>query len=481
MKNLFSVLHFNIKIIIVFMGKRPLQKRFSYIIDDESEYRMRSIVLRSKITNNNTDNNNNIDIEENKNENLNTEIKLPIPDQYDKKYYQKIINIKNPNDPNLFSIEQVEKFAANNVIIQNRKVVHSDISSPFIFYENQPKTNHSSTVSSPSKKPEFKSILPIEQEIKYNSKLLDDIEDIINDDIDTDTKIDNDNKNVNNISLIPAENPYFPPTENYVTAEHVRVLINLLNILDIPYIMAPEEACAECARLENEGIVDAVASDDNNAILFGSKWLIRGIFLRPQSITLSSLEEIGLTRERLLNISMMIDGDYNSDIRKRLFTVGPVRGLEIISFFPDKINGLKQFKEWFKRVIKNKEKETDQDLINLSKKKWIRKLIVPANFPPADLYEAFCSPNVSNTNIIIKPLKVNEEELIQFIMHNSSSPSTIINEYVQSFIKRIKTFNNSNETLHFQRTNKVEIPDKFVKYIDRIRKYDSLHKQKSHF
>lgn len=237
--------------------------------------------------------------------------------------------------------------------------------------------------------------------------------------------------------------------------------------------MAPEEACAECARLEKDGIVDAVASDDNNSILFGSKWLIRGIFYRPQSITLSSLDEIGLTRERLLNISMMIDGDYNSDIRKRLFTVGPVRGLEILSYFPDKETGLQEFKEWFKKVIKNREKETDPNLIKLSQKKWIRKLIIPANFPPSDLRDAFCSPVVSNLSISTKPLHVNEEELTQFITNNSSSPPHIISEYIQSFIRRLQSFKNACPPLHFQRTNPADIPDKFATYIDKIRKYDS--------
>jgi hypothetical protein len=49
----------------------------------------------------------------------------------------------------------------------------------------------------------------------------------------------------------------------------------MLDVLSIPHCQAPSEAEAECARLQSEGIVDAVWSEDSDILMFGSTFIIR--------------------------------------------------------------------------------------------------------------------------------------------------------------------------------------------------------------
>lgn len=55
-------------------------------------------------------------------------------------------------------------------------------------------------------------------------------------------------------------------------------VIALLNVFELPYMIAPYEAEAQCAVLEQLGIVDGVVTEDSDAFLFGAKTVYRNIF-----------------------------------------------------------------------------------------------------------------------------------------------------------------------------------------------------------
>ena len=52
----------------------------------------------------------------------------------------------------------------------------------------------------------------------------------------------------------------------------------------LPYIIAPVEAEAQCAWLDEHGLVDGVVTDDNDVFLFGGQHIYRlAGGLRPDS------------------------------------------------------------------------------------------------------------------------------------------------------------------------------------------------------
>lgn len=60
-----------------------------------------------------------------------------------------------------------------------------------------------------------------------------------------------------------------------VNYEERRLLKKLLDCFGIPHHEAPGEAEAECARLQQLGIVDAVFSQDSDTLMFGCSFLVR--------------------------------------------------------------------------------------------------------------------------------------------------------------------------------------------------------------
>lgn len=59
-----------------------------------------------------------------------------------------------------------------------------------------------------------------------------------------------------------------------VDYDRLKLLTNLLNAMRIPHHRAPGEAEAECARMQQAGVVDAVWSDDSDTLMFGASMLI---------------------------------------------------------------------------------------------------------------------------------------------------------------------------------------------------------------
>lgn len=51
----------------------------------------------------------------------------------------------------------------------------------------------------------------------------------------------------------------------------------LLQMFGIPYIIAPVEAEAQCAWLDEMGLVDGVVTDDNDVFLFGGRHIYRWV------------------------------------------------------------------------------------------------------------------------------------------------------------------------------------------------------------
>ena len=117
----------------------------------------------------------------------------------------------------------------------------------------------------------------------------------------------------------------------------------LLGHFGIPFIDAPSEGEATASHLTNSGQAYASASQDFDSILLGAKRLIRNftnsgrrkipnrntyIEIEPEIIeTEKTLESLGVTREQLVDIGILIGTDFNPDGFER---VGPKTALKMI-------------------------------------------------------------------------------------------------------------------------------------------------------
>ena len=80
---------------------------------------------------------------------------------------------------------------------------------------------------------------------------------------------------------------------------------------------APGEAEAYCAWLDRAGLVDAVVSDDSDCFCYGAKTVLRNFSTDPKNFSVTRCsarrlrEELGLSRQRLVVMALLLGSDYN--------------------------------------------------------------------------------------------------------------------------------------------------------------------------
>jgi DNA excision repair protein ERCC-5 len=145
-----------------------------------------------------------------------------------------------------------------------------------------------------------------------------------------------------------------------ITQSMVSQIQTLLRHFGIPYITAPMEAEAQCAKLAELGLVDGVITDDSDVFLFGAVQCFKNIFNDAkfaECFLASDIErELSLTRERLVSLSYLLGSDYTLG----LTGVGPVLALELLANFPGP-DGLVNFRQWWLRVQTATDSEEEAD------------------------------------------------------------------------------------------------------------------------
>ncbi|BAJ50657.1 flap endonuclease 1 [Candidatus Caldarchaeum subterraneum] len=117
---------------------------------------------------------------------------------------------------------------------------------------------------------------------------------------------------------------------------------DLLKAMGVPYVMAPSEGEAQAAYMAAKGSVYAAGSQDMDSLLFGSPRLVRNLSIVgrrklpgrkeyvevvPEIIYLDKLlASLGLTREQLIDIGLLVGTDYSPQVRG----VGPKTALKIV-------------------------------------------------------------------------------------------------------------------------------------------------------
>ncbi len=104
----------------------------------------------------------------------------------------------------------------------------------------------------------------------------------------------------------------------------------LLKLMGIPVVQAPSEGEAQAAYMVRKGDADYTGSQDYDSLLFGSPRLARNlaitgrrkvpkknvyIEIKPEIIELDkNLKRLGITREQLVDIAILIGTDYNEGV-----------------------------------------------------------------------------------------------------------------------------------------------------------------------
>jgi flap endonuclease-1 len=121
------------------------------------------------------------------------------------------------------------------------------------------------------------------------------------------------------------------------TPQMVEESMEMLELLGVPTIRAAAEGEAQGAVMTNRGELDGIATQDWDALLYGSPIMIRNLMsagskrmgkvIRAEKIVLADLlAEHELSKEQLVDLAIMIGTDFHPGIRG----IGPKTGLKLI-------------------------------------------------------------------------------------------------------------------------------------------------------
>ncbi|XP_045512140.1 DNA excision repair protein ERCC-5 homolog [Pieris brassicae] len=178
----------------------------------------------------------------------------------------------------------------------------------------------------------------------------------------------------------------------------------LLQVFGIPYIVAPMEAEAQCAFLEDAKLTDGTITDDSDIWLFGGKTVYKNFFNQKKHVLQFLSERIersyNLSREQLILLALLVGSDYTTGVNG----IGPVTAMEILASFPFNkkklsemsnqaqyqqiLTGLQEFKRWVRAG-----KRTD----NIALKKKLKNVSLTDEFPSIRVVQAYLDPNVEKS------------------------------------------------------------------------------------
>lgn len=128
---------------------------------------------------------------------------------------------------------------------------------------------------------------------------------------------------------------------------------DLLRLFGIPYVVAPQEAEAQCAYLEMIKLTDGTITDDSDIWLFGGRCVYKNFFNNAKRVMQYLANDIEhhfkLTRQQMIQLALLVGSDYTVGVSG----IGPVTALEILASFPsegdDLVRGLTKFSSWLKQ------------------------------------------------------------------------------------------------------------------------------------
>ena len=206
-----------------------------------------------------------------------------------------------------------------------------------------------------------------------------------------------------------------------LTSEMVDASKELLSAMGIPWVQAPSEGEAQAAYMAKKGDVWAAASQDYDSLLFGAPRLVRNLTIsgkrklpnknvyveiKPEVVHLDKvLNGLGITREQLIDIAILVGTDYNPEGVKG---VGPKQALRLI------------------RTYGSLEKAL--------------KAIPSASFPvePSKIKELFLNPDVTD-NYQLKWRKPDPERIVAILVKEYDFSEERVRNAVERLMKAYRS------------------------------------------
>ncbi|XP_015184788.1 PREDICTED: DNA repair protein complementing XP-G cells isoform X2 [Polistes dominula] len=209
----------------------------------------------------------------------------------------------------------------------------------------------------------------------------------------------------------------------------------LLRLFGIPYVVAPMEAEAQCAYLEQINLTDGTITDDSDIWLFGGQCVYKNFFNNNKTVlqfqSCDIQHHFKLTRHQLIQLALLVGSDYTTGIPG----IGPVTALEILAAFPTQgdnlLHGLINFCLWIQR-----DKAIDSSKKSLRNK--LKNIQIEKGFPSQAVVQAYMFPAVDESKEKFTWGRPNLILLSDYTSHKFGWTKDKFNEIIKPVIKRME-------------------------------------------
>jgi hypothetical protein len=194
-----------------------------------------------------------------------------------------------------------------------------------------------------------------------------------------------------------------------ITDEMKEDILSLLQLCGIPWVESPTEAEAQCAALEELGLVDGIVTEDSDIFVFGGKKVYKNFFDEQKYVEAYFAKDIerdlALKRHQLVALAMLLGGDYTDGVKG----VGIVNGMEVLQTFTihdsDEgiSDGLQRFREWLDGFGYPSSDVCDDvssqrvALFHKKHKSARTRWVAPSDFPSRGIMNAYLNPVVDKS------------------------------------------------------------------------------------